>query len=112
MTFVHADEENAQEPGPSGDHVVVLAPKRGGTAQQERVSFLDAALQRRAGGTAGRWVFACAISLHAVASHVLHEPLHSILSGVRFLGVLLNSLPAGDTTRQDKHQPHIAPAGA
>lgn len=52
MTFVHADDENAQEPGPSGEHVV-LAPKRGTAAQQERPSFLDAALQRRT-GAAGR----------------------------------------------------------
>lgn len=53
MTFVHADDENAQEPGPSGEHVVVLAPKRGTAAQQERPSFLDAGLQRRT-GAAGR----------------------------------------------------------
>lgn len=53
MTFVHADEENAEEPGPSGEHVVVLAPKRAGAQQQPRTSFLDAAL-RRASGAAGR----------------------------------------------------------
>jgi hypothetical protein len=46
--FVHADEEeNAQEPGPSGDHVVVLAPKRLAAQQQQKTSFLDNLLQRK-----------------------------------------------------------------
>lgn len=46
--FVHADdEENAQEPGPSGEHVVVLAPKRSAAVGQQKTSFLDNLLQRK-----------------------------------------------------------------
>jgi hypothetical protein len=54
MTFVHADDADAQEPGPTGEHVVVVAPKRAaGAQQQDRTSFLDNAL-RRAAVAAGR----------------------------------------------------------